>query len=163
MLTLPYQHVEPDRIVLGPFCLDKRQRISASLSYRDPSISTNDVCIITPPLSVVQYDAATNRLTLDTTDRRPFGHKLNSLQETLTQLLPGTSMLQTFHVSNTLTLYACSTASLQHMDGTLSPITSIKAGQMIRCVIRMYGLLQADVSRYRLQHFVPNIWMVDKA
>ena len=118
----------------------------------------NDVCIVTPPLSVLQYDGAACRLTLDTSGQRPFGHRFNSVQDMIAQTLPSIASLQPIYGSHTLALYVCPTAAVQQMDGTLCPVTDLKPGHMIRCLIRLYGVLQAEPLRYKLQHFVPNLW-----
>jgi hypothetical protein len=159
MLAIPYQCMDPSHITLGPFGPDRRQRISASLSYRNPFIPMNDVCIVTPSLSVLQYDGAACRLTLDTSGQRPFGNRFHSVQETIAQTLPTTATLQPMYGSNTLALYVCPSAAVQQLDGTLCPVTDLKPGHTIRCLIRLYGVLQAESSRYKLQHFVPNLWM----
>jgi hypothetical protein len=84
ILTIPYQALEISNIHLTPFTYDKYGKSIARLSYKDNSIDFQDVCILSPPLKVIDYNPESSRLRLDLSEQQQFLNKLHTLQNYLT-------------------------------------------------------------------------------
>jgi len=83
ILSIPYQSFEIENIQLAPFKLDKNRKPIARLSYHDPIISFHDVSILTPVITVIDYNPENSRLRLDLSRHFNFQIKLNTLYEYL--------------------------------------------------------------------------------
>lgn len=179
ILTIPYQALEIGNIHLNPFQNDKYGKSIARLSYKDNSIDFQDVSILTPPLKVIDYNSESSRLRLDLSDQFNFQVKLNTLQEYLisTFVVHQQSFLgirneshgtihNYFHFllnHNILSLYAFPTNIIKKADGTISKVSELKSGDVIRCIIRIQGVSQLknkNGMRLRLQHSIPSIWQI---
>jgi hypothetical protein len=179
ILTIPYQALEIGNIHLNPFQNDKYGKSIARLSYKDNSIDFQDVSILTPPLKVIDYNPESSRLRLDLSDQFNFQVKLNTLQEYLisTFVVHQQSFLgirneshnnirNYFHFllhESTLSLYVFPTNIIKKEDDTTLKVSELKAGDMIRCVVRIHGVSQLKNkhgTRLRLQHSIPSMWQI---
>lgn len=178
ILTIPYQGLQVGNIHLSPFQTDKYGKPIAKLSYKDSSIEFHDVSILSPPLKVIDYNPETSRLRLDVSEQNIFQVKLNTLQEYLISTFfvhqksfltfdttnEGIRSLFTFLLNaNILSLYIFPTFSVKKEDGSYSKVSNLKAGDMIRCVIRFSGVSQIrnkSGMNLRIQHTIPSIWQL---
>ena len=62
ILSIPYQAFEVGNIHITPFQIDRFGKTIARLSYKDQSIDFQDVSILSPPLTVVDYHPESSRL-----------------------------------------------------------------------------------------------------
>ena len=83
ILSIPHHYFEIENIHLAPFKLDKNRKPIARLSYHDPIISFHDVSILTPVITVIDYNPENSRLRLDLSRHFNFQIKLNTLYEYL--------------------------------------------------------------------------------
>jgi hypothetical protein len=181
ILSIPHQALEISNIHLTPFQSDKYGKALARLSYKDNSIDFHDVCILTPPLKIIDYNAENSRLRIDLSEQPAFQTKLNTLQEYLisTFHLHQQSFLSInnrsqeiirslFHFllfENILCLYIFPTTLVKKEKGSYCRISEIKSGDMIRCIIRIQGVSQIinkNGIRLRLQHSVPSLWFLER-
>ena len=81
LLAIPYQTLEVGKVHMDPFKPDRKHRPLAPLTYKDASVETLDLTLMTPALSIVSYDEARNRLVLDTSAYPIFNTKFTTLQE----------------------------------------------------------------------------------
>jgi hypothetical protein len=178
-LSIPYQAFDVHHVYLSPFQTDKYGKRMAHLTYKDPSVDFNDVCILSPPLRVMDYQPETSRLRLDMSDQPIFQNKLNTLYEYLIstfyvnqhnilhiQNRPIEAIRQLFYFlieGPVLSLYLYPTAYVKG-ENTTSRITEIQSGNRIRCAIRFQGvslLSHRDGMRLRLHHSLPMVWKVE--
>jgi hypothetical protein len=174
LLSIPYQALQIGNIHLSPFQTDKYGKDIAKLSYKDDSIEFQDVCILTPPLKIIDYNNENSRLRLDLSDQFNFQVKLNTLQEYLisTFYVHQQSFLnqqndstenirQMFHFlleNNTLSLYIFSSSIVKKSDNTYCKVKDLKPNDLIRCSIRLQGISHVKGkygTKLRLQHSIP--------
>ena len=180
LLTIPYQALEIGNIHLTPFQVDKYGKSIARLSYKDPSIDFQDVCILSPPVKIIDYNPENSRLRVDLSEQTNFQIKLFTLQEYLVSTFyvhqqsflnqkndSHDSIRDLFHFlldGEMLSLYIFPTTTIKHFDGTQSKVSDLRPGDMIRCVIRFQGISQINNkygTKLRLQHSVPSIWSIE--
>lgn len=181
ILTIPYQAFEIGNVHVTPFSHDKYGKLIARLTYKDNSIDFHDVCILSPPLRVIEYQPEHSRLRLDVSEHFSFQVKLNTLHEYLisTFYVHQQSFLQhvydsqeyirhLFHFlleGSVLSLYLYPSLLVKMEDGSSSKVSDLAPGDMIRCVIRFQGVSQfinRHGLRLRLQHSVPSIWHLSR-
>lgn len=179
LLTVPYQALEIGNIHLSPFTPDKYGKMLARLAYKDASIDMHDVAILSPPLTILDYNTENSRLRLDVSEHGTFQSKLYCMQENLVSTFDmhqqsflnlsnetHESIQSLFHFllnENILCIYVYPTAIVKKKDGTTCKVMDLKPGNMIRCVIRFHGISQIQTKsgmRLRLQHSVPNLWLI---
>ena len=177
LLTIPYQAFEVNHVYVTPFQKDHHGKWLAQLSYKDPSIDFHDVCLMTPPLRVIDYQAETSRLRLDLSPHLTFQIKLHLFYEYLisTLYLHQHGFLHSQHRTvedirgmfyslldgSVLSLYIYPTMMVQRADGEPCRMTDLQTGDPIRCIIRFHGVSQLhhrDGMKLRLHHSVPRIW-----
>ena len=181
ILTIPYQAFEICNVHVTPFSHDKYGKLIARLMYKDTSIDFQDVCILSPPLKVMDYQAEFSRLRLDVSEHFSFQVKLNALHEYLvsTFYVHQQSFLhhtydsqeyitQLFHFlleGSVLSLYIYPSLLVRLENGGCMKVSDLMPGDTIRCVIRFQGVSQfinRHGLRLRLQHSVPSIWFIPK-
>ena len=178
ILTIPYNRFEIKNVQLQQFTNDKFNRSIALLTYND-SIEFKDITILSPPMKVIQYNAKNSTLRLDVSDHIVFQLKLYTFYEYLTNMLfmhqddffgkkdktydmirqcfytiLNKSMLSLYIHPNTILKY-----SEKDMEGI--PVSEVKSGDMVRCIIRIKGISQLmgkDGMHLRLHHYIPYIW-----
>ena len=180
ILSIPYQALEVCNIHLNPFGYDKYGKQLARFTYKDASIDFHDVSIITPPLSIIDYNPENSRLRLNVTEHETFQRKLSSMQENLVSTFEihqqsflnlsnqsRESIHNLFHfllTENILNIYIYPTALVKKKDGSICKMMELKSGDTIRCVVRFHGISQIQTRnggmRLRLQHSVPSIWLI---
>lgn len=179
LLSIPHQALEIGNIHLTPFQADKYGKAVARLSYKDNSIDFQDVSILSPPIRVIDYNPENSRLRIDLSDQFNFQNKLNTLQEYLvtTFYVHQQSFLNQkndthenirdlFHFlldGSSLCLYIFPTSTIKKSDGSITKVSELSTGDMIRCVIRLQGISQVRGKygvRLRLQHSIPSIWQI---
>lgn len=179
ILSIPYQALEVCNIHLNPFTYDKYGKQLARFSYKDTSIDIHDVSIISPPLTIIDYNPENSRLRLDVSHHETFQRKLMCMQENLVSTFEmhqqsflnfnntsHESIRNLFHFLLTdtiLHIYIYPTAIVKKKDGTSCKIMDLSPGDMIRCVIRFHGISQIQTRsgmRLRLQHSVPIVWLL---
>jgi len=176
LLTLPYQSIELAKLILHPPTIDRKSRKIARISY---SNSPNDITILTPPLTLLKYDALANRIQFDTSKERAFGSKWNAIQAHIIDMIYMNSngifsrgysmediqaMLHSLYGTNCLTAYVFPTTLVKKADGTTCPIVDVAAGTSIRCLFRIHGLMFVDnrgASSIRIQHSIPGMYIVE--
>jgi len=179
LLTIPYQLLEVTNILVDKFTYDHKGRIVASLSYKAPAIQFHDIPILTPPITVADYDVSMNRLRFDIRSQANFLAKLASLQDTLVSRLYQQrfeilkydatqddirTLFQFLFYGATLTLFIFPNTVLKLPDGSRKMASELKKGDSIRCVIRIHGISMLPVRpgeffpRFRIQHSVPAVW-----
>ena len=179
LLSIPYQAFEVNHVYLTPFQEDRSGKWMAQLSYKDHSIDFHDVSLMTPPLTVIDYQAETSRLRLDLSKHLTFQVKLNMFYEYLisTFYLHQQAFLHLKHRSmedirqmfyslldgSMLSIYIYPTTWVKRMDGSGCRISDIQSGDVIRCIIRFQGVSQLhhrDGMKLRLHHSIPSIWQM---
>ena len=179
LLSIPFQALEIRNIHLTPFQADKYGKAVARLSYKDPSIDFQDVSILTPPLTVIDYNPENSRLRLDLSDQPTFLSKLHTLQEYLVSTFyvhqqsflnqkneSSDSIRQLFHFlleGSILSLYIFPTSIVKNNNNSACKVSELVPGNIIRCVIRLQGISQIRGkygSRLRLQHSIPSSWLI---
>ena len=182
ILSIPYQALEICNIHLSPFTPDKYGKQLARLAYKDASIDLHDVAILTPPLTIMDYNPENSRLRLSVSEHGTFQSKLYNMQENLISTFEihqksflhlgmngqesHESIRSLFHFllnDTVLYIYVYPTATVKKRDGTTMKMAELKSGDMIRCVIRFHGISQIQTKsgmRLRIQHSVPTIWLL---
>lgn len=179
ILSIPYQAFEVGNIHITPFQMDRFGKTIARLSYKDHSIDFQDVSILSPPLTVLDYHPETSRLRLDLSDHHMFQVKINTLHDYLisTIYVHQQSFLNQKNRSydfvknlfyflldgSVLSLFIYPTVHVKKQNGALSTISDLKKGDVIRCVIRLQGIsqiLNKGELRLRLHHSVPSTWLI---
>ena len=176
LLAIPYQAFEVENVHLLPFQCNYGKCI-ARLMYKDNSIDFHDVCILSPPIKVVDYHAKTSRLRVDLSEYPQFESKLSMLYDYVINSFyhqqhiflshsfsQSMSTIQQMFYSlidgHMMTLYIHSNTKIQDPLKD-KKITELKKGDKIRYVFRIQGISQLfkkDHSYFRLQHSVPSIW-----
>jgi hypothetical protein len=178
-LTIPHQAFEVAHVHLTPFQLDRFGKSIARLTYKDHSIDFHDVSILSPPVRVLDYNPDNSRLRVDLSDHPLFLNKLQHLYENLihTFYIHQQGFLQTVHSSlddirhlfyylmdgPILSLYVYPTAQVMNANGKEVRMAEIKAGDLLRCVIRFQGVTQLhnrDGLRLRLHHSIPALYRI---
>jgi hypothetical protein len=179
ILSIPYQAFEVGNIHITPFQMDRFGKTIARLSYKDHSIDFQDVSILSPPLTVLDYHPETSRLRLDLSDHHMFQVKINTLHEYLisTIYVHQQSFLNQKNRSydfvkrlfyflldgSVLSLFIYPTVQVKKQNGTHCTISDLKKGDVIRCVIRLQGISQIinkGELRLRLHHSIPSTWLI---
>ena len=182
ILSIPYQVFEIGHIHVAPFQIDRFGKTIARLCYKDNSIDFQDVSILSPPLRIIDYNADTSRLRLDLSEHPLFHIKMHTLHEYLinTFYTHQQSFLNLMNRSydairhlfyflldgTTLSLFIYPTVFVKTNTGQTCRISELKAGDSIRCVIRLQGVSQLfhrDELRLRLHHSVPAVWKLSSA
>ena len=182
ILSIPYNRFEINNVQLQQFMNDKFNRSIALLTYND-SIEFKDITILSPPMKVIQYNVKSSTLRLDVSEHIVFQLKLYTFYEYLTNLLfmhqydffgeknkTYDAIRQCFYTilnKSLLSLYIHPNTVLKYSekDSQGMPISEVKSGDMVRCIIRIQGISQLmgkDGMRLRLHHYVPYIWKSDK-
>ena len=182
ILSIPYQVFEIGNIHVAPFQIDRFGKTIARLCYKDNSIDFQDVSILSPPLRIIDYNPDTSRLRLDLSEHPLFHIKMHTLHEYLinTFYTHQQSFLNLMNRSYdvirhlfyflldgmTLSLFIYPTVFINTNTGQTCRISELKAGDSIRCVIRLQGVSQLyhrDELRLRLHHSVPAVWKLSNA
>ena len=177
ILSIPYQVFEIGNIHVAPFQIDRFGKTIARLCYKDNSIDFQDVSILSPPLRIIDYNPDTSRLRLDLSEHSLFHIKMHTLHEYLinTFYTHQQSFLNLMNRSYdairhlfyflldgmTMSLFIYPTVFIKTNTGQTCRISELKAGDSIRCVIRLQGVSQLfhrDELRLRLHHSVPAVW-----
>ena len=177
ILSIPYQAFEIGNIHLTPFQIDRTGKTIARLSYKDNSIDFHDVSILSPPLRILDYNPDTSRLRLDLSDQSSFHIKMHTLHEYLISTFymhqpsflnmmnqPYEAIRHLFYFlldGLTLSLFIYPTVLVKTKSGETCRISELKAGDSIRCVIRLQGISQLihhNELRLRIHHSVPAVW-----
>jgi hypothetical protein len=177
LLAIPYQALEVGKVHMDPFKPDRKYRPLAPLTYRDASVDTLDLTLVTPPLSLVSYDTTRNRLVLDTTPFTMFNTKFTTLQEYIVSAMHFHrmtffrrnieydtlhAMLQPLLVGNHLTVYTHPNLPVQNEKGEVCPLSDVKSMCHLRVVIRIHGILQFEGrsgTQLRIQHSIPKAFL----
>jgi hypothetical protein len=182
ILSIPYQAIEIGNIHVAPFQIDRFGKTIARLCYKDNSIDFQDVSILSPPLRILDYNPDTSRLRLDLSEHPQFHIKMHTLHEYLvnTFYTHQQSFLNLMNRSYdairhlfyflldgmTLSLFIYPTVFMNTNTGQACRISELKAGDSIRCVIRLQGVSQLfhrDELRLRFHHSVPSVWKLSSA
>ena len=177
ILSIPHQAFEIGNIHVAPFQIDRFGKTIARLCYKDNSIDFHDVSILSPPLRIIDYNPETSRLRLDLSEHPQFHIKIHTLHEYLINTfythqqsflnLKNRSYDAIRHLfyflldNTTLSLFIYPTVFINTTTGQPHRVSDLKAGDMIRCVIRLQGvsqLLHREELRLRLHHSVPSVW-----
>ena len=171
LLTVPYPSLEISKIKLHPFYTDKRGRRIGPITYGD----LHDMPVLTPSLTLVKHDTATNRLQFDMTGNRAFANKWSGIQDRIMELVQANAtsifsrsydleeiqgLFQKLLMAGTFNIYAFPTTPVHMKDGSMMTISDIRPG-LLRCVIRVHGLILLERSgsyQLRIQHSVPIFW-----
>jgi hypothetical protein len=178
LLAIPYQTLEVGKVHMDPFKPDRKHRPLASLTYRDASVETLDLTLVTPALPVASYDPARNRLVLDTTAYPIFNTKFTTLQEYIVSAMHFHratffgkdidyeelhGMLQPLLVGQQLTVYIHPSMTVHKEGGGQMTLSEVVGGAKLRVVIRIHGILQFEgrsgATQLRIQHSIPKIYM----
>ena len=180
ILSIPYKSLQVGNIHLSPFQPDKYGKPIAKLAYKDSSIEFHDVCVLTPPMRVLDYNPETSRLRLDLTDQTVFQNKLHVFQEFLMStfyihqntFLSLQANIHDFHSifnlllrDNILSLYIFPNFTMKKDDNTYYKVSDLKNGDVIRCVIRFSGISQIQTRNglsLRIQHTIPSMWKISE-
>ena len=176
ILSIPYQVLEVCNIHLSPFISDKYGKQLARFAYKDASIDIHDVPIVTPSLTIIDYNPDNSRLRLDLSQHGTFQRKLSCIQDNVSSTFEihqqsflnlsnqsHEAIRSLFHfllIDHILSIYVYPTAIVRKKDGTTCKMTDLKSGNTIRCVIRFHGISQINTRngmRLRLQHSIPII------
>lgn len=179
-LTIPFQALEIGNIHLMLFMNDKYGKSLARLTYKDNSLDFHDVCILSPPLKVIDYNSESSRLRLDLSEQPQFQNKLQTLQDYLitTFFVHQHSFLalhnqshehikgffQFLLVDNILSIYLFPTTTVKKADDTPCKVLDLLPNNIIRCAIRLQGVSQLTNKygkKLRLQHSIPSIWFIE--
>jgi hypothetical protein len=177
ILGIPYQILEIENIHLSLFSQDKYGKTIARLAYKDPSISFQDVSILTPPLKVIDYNSEYSRLRLDLLSQPPFFTKINSLHEYIISTFythQSTFLNESgkthdeirglfYSLLDTSVLSLYIYPSLAIRCASKKMISDLKPDDTIRCVIRLQGISlihKKDRVFLRLHHTVPSVWLL---
>lgn len=179
ILSVPYQAIDIGNIHLGDFQYDNKGRNVIPLSYRDNSIEMNDLCILTPPMKIVDYDSQSCRLRLDIApnDLEQFVVKILSIQEYIISTIylykmpciefgltrdVIESMFQPIINGNMLSVYMFPSTVVKTSNDAVKTINMVRHGSTIRFIIRITGISYLlPQKKLRLQHSIPSIWMVN--
>lgn len=180
LLTIPYQGLEVGRIHMSGFRPDIKGRMIAPLSYCDTSLDIDDFILLSPPLRILDYDMATGRLRLDVTGQRQFATKVGTMQQYIVSTIylhrlsflqedySNTDIQNMFQVlldGDVFSIFVYPTTVVRQMDGTVSHIQRLKAGDRIRFPLYIHGIMIVNLpsgkgTRLRIQHNVPYVWKV---
>jgi len=179
LLSIPFQALEISNIHLSPFQSDKYGKAIAKLSYKDNSLDFQDVCILSPPIKVIDYNSENSRLRIDLSDQFNFQSKLNTIQEYMASTFyvhqqsflnkhneSAENIRQLFHFlleNSTLSLYIFPTSIVKTSNNIICKVSELKPGDIIRCIIRLQGISQIRGKysiRLRLQHSIPSMWLI---
>jgi len=177
ILTIPYPVFDIQHIQLSPFQAQAYGKNIAYLSYHDPSLEFRDVSILTPPMTVVEYQPEHSRLRMDISAHPHFQLKLHTLHEYIVSMfyVHQTSLLGIHHESHErirqlfhflledslLSLYIYPTSLVKCENGTTCRVSELAPGDQIRCVIRFHGISKLTHSHgmhLRFQHTLPSLW-----
>lgn len=181
LLSIPYQTLEMARIHLNMFQKDTKGRSIAHLSYKDAAVDINDLCILTPPLIVLDYNHTTSRVRFELKEQKGFEAKLASLQKYLAStfylhrinflsddysLSEIEDLFQNLLVDGTFSAFIYATTHVYTIDGSIIKMNTIQPGDCIRFPICIQGIVQVETYgkqfRLRIQHHVPAVWLVSK-
>jgi hypothetical protein len=175
LLAVPYHALEIGRVHIDPFRPDRKGRPLAPLTYRDTYINTLDLTLITPALTLVEYDTARNRLVLDTSAFPLFQAKFATLQDYIVNLmhLEGNSFfgktmgleqlrtrLQPLFVGQHLIVYSYPNLLVQLKGDTVCNLSEVKSGMKLSLALRIHGILEfqgRSGAQLRIQHSVAKI------
>jgi hypothetical protein len=180
ILTIPHQTLEIGHIHINPFQSDSKGRSIAPMTYKDTTVDIQDLSILTPPLTVYDYDQQTCRLRLDLKEHKSFLTKIATLQEylittfyihrytllgndyTIEQIR---ALFQNILSGDILTVFIYPTTNVYRDNNKTSKMSTIKKGDVIRCAIRFHGIvfsnnINTNKFRLRIQHSLPAIWLV---
>jgi len=176
ILSIPHQAFEIGNINAMPFQVDRYGKTIARLYYKDNSIDFQDVSIMSPPLRIVDYNPDTSRLRLDLSEHPQFLTKIHTLHEYLISTFythqmsflnmknqPYETIRHLFYFlldGNILSLFIYPTVFVKSKLSSCR-ICDLKAGDSIRCVIRLQGISQLyhrEELRLRIHHSVPAVW-----
>lgn len=179
LLAIPYQLLEPQNVVLENFHADYKHRIIAPLIYKAVAVQFNDIPILTPVLTVGEYNPTTNRIRFDIKGCPAFAAKIQLFQDSVIQRFYQKrfdifkmdvtaeeikSTFQLLYHGTMLTLFIFPTSQLKMADGSTKIAGQLKTGDKIRCVIRIHGVSMLPVRptdffpRFRIQHSVPMVY-----
>jgi hypothetical protein len=188
-LAIPYQTLEISRIHMKPFQIDSKGRSIAHISYNDTNISLNDVVLLSPPLTVIDYDKASGRMRFSISSDELFLRKFMAMQQYLISTLflhrlqffqydyshaDIEMMFQPLMDADTLSIFIYPTIHVKHCDGTLTAVHSLRPGDRVRFPLYIYGVmilttmynpltyvqLHHSLPRLRIQHNVPYMWLI---
>jgi len=177
ILSIPHQAIEIGNIHVTPFQIDRFGKPIARLCYKDNSIDFHDVSILSPSLRIIDYNPDTSRLRIDLSEHPLFHNKLHTLHEYLISTFY-THQQSFLNITNhsydfirhlfyflldntTLSLFIYPTVFVKTKTGVSCRVSELKAGDTIRCIIRLQGVSQLyhhDELRLRLHHSVPAVW-----
>jgi hypothetical protein len=185
ILTIPYQTLEIPNINILPFVVDQKGKNIARMNYKDSSIQFDDVSILTPPMRIISYDPRANKLTVNVDGQKEFISKMNTMQEYLcstfyeyrhtflknkvNNLHQTRELFQNILHGDTMILHIYPATNVRTSDGTKVSIVQLKAGDMIRAVIRIQGV--ARINKFnsynglydfflRIYHTIPTMWLI---
>ena len=177
LLSIPYQYLNVKNVNLAPFKADKYKRMMARLSYKDDNILFNDVSILSPIITVIDYNPNNSRLRLDISNHFDFQIKLNTLYEYLintiyinkttffNENMSYEEFIRTFYYitdGHILSLYIYPTAFVKKENSVFMRVADLKPGDTIRCIITFQGISQIkNNTRLRLHHSVPSIYYLE--
>jgi hypothetical protein len=188
-LWIPSQSLEVGKISLNGFRTEDRYLL-APLEYHDGNLSLTNLTIMTPPLSVLNYDPITGKLQFDLNDYNHFNIKMNTLQryvvgaiflnqknlfgQTATFMIDDIEkMIQYIVYKNKMTLYTGSNRILPLFElaadggGAAVPAADriVRPGDKIRCIINIKGIsctwnYNTGTPRLRFQHVLKAAYRV---
>lgn len=179
LLAVPYHTLEIGRIHIDPFRPDRKQRPLAPLTYRDTYINTLDLTLITPSLTLIEYEPLRNRLALDASAFPIFQTKFNALQDYIVNLmhLEGNAffgrdigpdalrtMLQPLLIGQQLVVYTYPTLQVQLKEDTVCSLSEVKPGTKLVVALRIHGILEfrgRSGTQLRIQHSVAKVYVQD--
>ena len=175
LLAVPYQTIELAKLYIDPFSMDRRDRTSAPLTYRDSALTFHGCSILTPAMPLLSYDTVSNRLQFDLTGQRVFSHRLHAIQDHIANHLFAHrrqifttdyslrdihGLLQKLYTPSTLSVYAYPTTPVGCTSDPRLEVQTIKPGSAIRFVLRLHGLLLLEnrgVPHVRIQHSLVSV------
>jgi hypothetical protein len=185
ILTIPYQTLEIPNINILPFVVDQKGKNIARMNYKDSSIQFDDVSILTPPMRIVSYDPRANKLIVNVDGQKEFISKINTMQEYLcstfyeyrhtflknkvNNLHQTRELFQNILHGDTMILHIYPATNVRTSDGTKVSIVQLKAGDMIRAVIRIQGVARINKFNsyngvydffFRIYHTIPTMWHI---
>jgi hypothetical protein len=176
LLAIPYHALEIGRVHIDPFRPDRKQRPLAPITYRDDYTTLLDLTLVTPALTLVEYDTARNRLVLDASAFPLFQGKFTALQDYIVNLmhLEGNnffgktigpdalrSMLQPLLVGQQLIVYTYPSLPVQLTEDTTCNLSEMKSGSKLSIALRIHGILEfqgRSGTQLRIQHSVAKIY-----